>query len=191
MNNKANPNNSPAGAPTPEQLKQRANRRLLAALLLIGVAIGALALMERWRQRPATIPPPHEPSQALIAPPSPESPAEAAPSDHPVEPPPPPQVVNNEKLAAPARPAAALPPAGVKIDAKPAQATGKAYVVQVGVFMSPANAQALQQQLLKAGIPAHTETRVQLGPFQDRREAETALAKVKKLGVNAVLVTPR
>ena len=173
MNN--NPNNAPAGAPAPEQLKQRANRRLLAALLLIGVAIGGLTLIERWRQRPATTPPPHEPSQALIAPPPLESPAAPAQSDHPVEPPPPPQVVNNEKLAAPA---------------KPAPGTGKAYVVQVGVFMSPANAQTLQQKLLKAGIPAHTETRVQLGPFQDRREAETALARVKKLGVNAVLIAP-
>lgn len=191
MNNKANPNNAPAGAPTPEQLKQRANRRLLAALLLIGVAIGGLALMERWRQRPAIIPPPHEPSQALIAPPSPESPADSAGADHPVQPPPPPQVVNNEKLPAPAKPAAELPPASARIAAKPAPATGTAYVVQVGVFMSPANAQALQQQLIKAGIPAHTETRVQLGPFQNRREAETALAKVKKLGVNAVLVAPR
>lgn len=185
MKNKPNQDNAPA----PEQLKQRANRRLIAALLLIGVAIGGLALMERWRQRPAITPPPHEPSQALIAPPSP--PAEPAQSDHPVEPPPPPQIVNNENLAAPAKPAAALPSAGAKIAVKPAPATGKAYVVQVGVFMSPANAQALQRQLVKAGIPAHTETRVQLGPFQDRREAETALAKVKKLGVNAVLVTPR
>lgn len=187
MKNQPNQNKAPA----PEQLKQRANRRLIAALLLIGVAIGGLALMERWRQRPATTPPPHEPSQALIAPPSPESPAEPAQSDHPVEPPPPPQVVNNEKLAAPTKPAPALSPAGAKIAVKPAPATGKAYVVQVGVFMSPANARALQQQLVKAGIPAHTETRVQLGPFQDRREAETALAKVKKLGVNAVLVAPR
>ena len=191
MNNKANPNNAPAGAPTPEQLKQRANRRLLAALLLIGVAIGGLALMERWRQRPAIIPPPDEPSQALIAPPSPQSHAESAQVDHPEQPPPPPQVVNNEKLAVPAKAAVALPPASAKIAAKPAPATGQAYLVQVGVFMSPANARALQQQLLKAGIPAHTETRVQLGPFQDRREAETALAKVKELGVDAVLVTPR
>jgi DedD protein len=190
MNNKANPNNAAAGAPTPEQLKQRANRRLLAALLLIGVAIGGLALVERWRQRPAIIAPPHEPSQALIAPPSPELPAEPAQADRPVQPPPPPQVVNNEKLAAPAKPAAALPPASAKIAAKPALATGKAYAVQVGVFMSPANAQALQQQLVKAGIPAHTVTRVLLGPFQDRREAETALAKVEKLGINAVLVVP-
>ena len=189
MNNKAD--NAPAGAPAPEQLKQRANRRLLAALLLIGVAIGGLTLIERWRQRPATTPPPHEPSQALIAPPPLESPAAPAQPDHPVEPPPPPQVVNNEKLAAPAKPATASPSAGAGIAAKPAPETGKAYVVQVGVFTSPANAQTLQQKLLKAGIPAHTETRVQLGPFQDRREAETALAKVKKLGVNAVLVAPR
>ncbi len=190
MNNKANPNNAPAGASTPAKLKQGANRRLLAALLLIGVAIGGLTLMERWRQRPAVLPPPHEPSQALIAPPPPESSAEPAQSDHPVEPPPPPQVVNNEKLAAPAKPAAASPTANIRIAVKP-PATSKAYVVQVGVFTSPANAQALQQQLVKAGIPAHTETRVQLGPFEDRREAETALAKVKKLGVNAVLVAPR
>ncbi len=191
MNDKANSNNAPADASAQEQLKQRANRRLLAALLLIGVAVGGLALMERWRQRPAIIPPPHEPSQALIAPPSPEPPAEPVQVDHPVQPPPPPQVVNNEKLAAPARPAAALPAGTAKIAVKPAPATGEAYLVQVGVFMSPANAQALQHQLVKAGIPAHTETRVQLGPFQDRREAETALAKVKKLGVNAVLVAPR
>ncbi len=191
MNSKTNPVNAPADARTPEKPERRANRRLLAALLLIGVAIGGLALMERWRQRPAIIPPPHEPSQALIAPPSPESPAEPVQADHPAEPPPPPQVVNNEKLTAPARPAAALPPATAKIPVKPAQATGETYLVQAGVFMSPANAQALQQQLVKAGIPAHTETRVQLGPFQDRRDAETALAKLKKLGVNAVLVAPR
>ena len=191
MNNKTNPINAPVGAPTAEQLKQRANRRLLAALILIGVAIGGLYLMERWRQRPAITAPPHEPAQALIAPPSPESPAEPAQAGHPAERPPPPQVLNNEKLAAPAKPAAASPPASAKISAKPAPATGNAYVVQVGVFTSPANAQALHQQLLKAGIPAHTETRVQLGPFQDRREAETALAKVKKLGVDAVLIAPR
>lgn len=189
MNDK--PDNAHAGAPAPEQTKQRAKRRLLAALLLIGLAIGGLALMERWRQRPMSTPPPHEPSQALIAPPAQESPAEPAESDHPVEPPPPPQVVNDERLSAPAKPAAASITAGARIAPKPVPATSTAYVVQVGVFQSPANAQALQQQLLKAGIPAHTETRVQLGPYQDRREAETALAKVKKLGVNAVLVVPR
>jgi len=189
MENQANPNSAPAGTVIPEQLK-RANWRLLAALLLIGLAIGGLALVERWRQRPSFVPPPHEPSQALIASP-PATPVETDGSDIPVEPPPPPQVVNNEMLPAPARPAASLPSLRIENAARPPRSAGKSYVVQVGVFMSPANAQVLQQQLVKAGIPAHTETRVQLGPFEDRREAETALEKVRKLGVNAVLVAPR
>ncbi|MGQ0579959.1 MAG: SPOR domain-containing protein [Betaproteobacteria bacterium] len=191
MDSKTKQVNAPADTRTAEKPERRAAPRLLAALLLIGVAIGGLALIERWRQRPVIIPPSHEPSQALIAPPSPQAPAESDLADRPEEPPPPPQVVNDEKLAAPARPAAALPPASAKIPAEPATATGRAYVVQVGVFASPANAQALQQQLVKAGIAAHTETRVQIGPFQDRREAEAAQAKLKKLGVNAVLVAPR
>jgi DedD protein len=59
------------------------------------------------------------------------------------------------------------------------------------VFSSPANAQALQKQLARAGIPARTETRVQLGPFKDRRDADKALAQAKKLGIDAVIVTPR
>src|SRR6266850_3334529 len=123
----SNPSNAPAGALTPERLKQSASGRLLAALLLIGVAIGGLALVERGRQRPAITPPPHEPSQALIAPPSPESPADPAQSDHPAAPPPPPQVVNNEKRVAPApaKPAPASPAAGAKINAKQAPATDK------------------------------------------------------------------
>ena len=182
-------NNASASATDPEQRKQRASRRLLAALLLIGVAIVGLALMERWRQRPEIAAPSHEPSQALIAPPEP--PAGSAQTDHPSEPPPPPQVVNSDKAGASAKPAAAPPAASSRAAAKPAGAAIPAYVVQAGVFNSPANAQALQNKLVKAGIPAHTETRVQLGPFRDRVEAERALAKVRKLGVNAVLVAPR
>ena len=65
------------------------------------------------------------------------------------------------------------------------------YVVQVGVFNSPANAQALQNQLRRAGLEARLETRVQIGPFKDKREAEQAIARAKKLGINAILVKSR
>jgi len=68
-------------------------------------------------------------------------------------------------------------------------APGKVYLVQVGIFNSPANAQALQKQLRRAGIEAHLETRVQLGPFKDKRDADIALARARKLGVDAVLVS--
>ena len=64
-------------------------------------------------------------------------------------------------------------------------------MIQVGVFTSPANAQALQKQLRRAGIESHLETRVHLGPFKDKRDAEKALARAKRLGINAVLVSAR
>jgi DedD protein len=128
------------------------------------------------------------------------------------EPPAPPRVVNNERLFAPpprpveaprARepaPAAAvreapkaLPPA--RADA-PARTEGRAelprgYQVQLGVFASPDNAQALQRKLAELGVATSTETRVLLGPFNERAEAERALEQMRRLGVGAILAPAR
>ena len=186
-------NSSEPVAPVQEETNSPAGRRLIGAAVLIGLAIGSLALVDRFRDRPAGLTPPHEPSQALITTPGPEP---AAPPGNPapaVTPPPPPQVVNNETLAPPPRAAATTPPpvANTVSAEKSVLVPGKAYMIQVGVFTSPANAQALQKQLHRAGIEAHLETRVQLGPFKDRREADKAFARAKQLGINAVLVSAR
>jgi DedD protein len=161
---------------------------------MIGLAIGGLALVDQFRDRPVSIAPPHEPSQALITTPTQESDTAAARPDQPVTPPPPPKIVNNETLTPPPR-ATTVTPLAQQAAAIPAETTplvpGKAYLVQVGVFTSPANAQALQAQLRRAGIEAHLETRVQLGPFKDKRDADKALARAKKLGINAVLFSAR
>ena len=193
-NNKDMPTNSSEPvAPVQEETKSPAGRRLIGAAVLIGLAIGSLALVDRFRDRPAGLTAPHEPSQALITTPGSEP---AAPPGNPapaVTPPPPPQVVNNETLAPPPRAAATTPPpvANTVSAEKSVLFPGKAYMIQVGVFTSPANAQALQKQLHRAGIEAHLETRVQLGPFKDRQEADKALARAKQLGINAVLVSAR
>jgi len=42
-----------------------------------------------------------------------------------------------------------------------------------------------------SGVPSTLETRVQVGPFRTRHEAELAQAKLKELGVEAILVPPR
>ncbi len=190
-----NSSKSPAPAPAPaaEEIKARTGRRLILAAALIGLAIGGLALVDRFRERPTGLAPPHEPSLALITTPVQESEVPAARLGQVAIPPPPPQVVNNETLATPPRTASAPPSPATQ--SAPAQnnapVPGKAYLVQVGVFASPANAQALQRQLRRAGIDAHLETRVQLGPFKDKRDADKALARARKLGVNAVLVGGR
>jgi cell division septation protein DedD len=164
--------------------KRRTRHRLLLALVLIGLAIAGLAVVERFRGHPEFLPPPHEPSQALIAPPPPASePVAAALHPPPAALPPLPLVINEADKPAP-------PPATVR-NLPPPASDSAAYLVQAGVFTSPANARSLQQRLAKAGIRAKVETRVQLGPYKDKQEAEQAVTKLKKLGVNAMMVPAR
>lgn len=64
----------------------------------------------------------------------------------------------------------------------------KAFEVQLGVFTDMENAKQLQTKLAEHGIPSHTETRVQIGPFKNRVEADQARAKLKALGISSVVV---
>jgi len=89
--------------------------------------------------------------------------------------------------------AAAEPPLAVK-PAEPQRTPEpppRAFIVQLGVFTTPANAEALREKLARDGIEAHTETRVQLGPFKDKAEAEAVMAKLKAIDVKAVLLPQR
>jgi cell division septation protein DedD len=54
--------------------------------------------------------------------------------------------------------------------------------LQLGLFSSMGNAEKLVKELKAKGIEAHTETRVQLGPFKNRAEADEAMAKLRSLG---------
>lgn len=67
---------------------------------------------------------------------------------------------------------------------------GKGYVVQLGVFSNPENARELVDKLNKQGIRAYLEARVQIGPFQNRQEAETAQIEMRKLGYNPLVTLP-
>jgi DedD protein len=64
----------------------------------------------------------------------------------------------------------------------------KAFEVQLGVFTDIDNAKQLQAKLAQHGIPSHTETRVQIGPFKSRVEADRAREKLKSLGITAVIL---
>lgn len=63
-----------------------------------------------------------------------------------------------------------------------------AYVVQLGVFSNPQNALRLVERLRAAGIPAQTETRVILPPFESKTEAELAVTRLREKGIAAVVV---
>jgi len=96
----------------------------------------------------------------------------AAPAEKPAAPPPPPPVVT---------PHATKP--------VPAPAPMKnAYLVQLGVFSAPGNAQALADKLDALGIPAHIESRVVVGPFKNRAEADAAQKRLKASGLGKGMV---
>ncbi|GGP27543.1 SPOR domain-containing protein [Silvimonas amylolytica] len=61
------------------------------------------------------------------------------------------------------------------------------YTIQAGVFLHAANADKLLTQLQSAGVPAWLETRVQIGPFKNKADAEAAIRKLRKLGIEPIV----
>lgn len=61
------------------------------------------------------------------------------------------------------------------------------YEVQLGVFTDMDNVRQFQGRLTQLGIASHTETRVQIGPFKTRAEAEKAKKSLESHGISAVI----
>ncbi len=79
-----------------------------------------------------------------------------------------------------------------------APATPQRLVVQVGAFESAERVREVRQRLERAGLATYTHvaqtpdgprTRVRLGPFASRAEAERAAERVRQLGLPAAILT--
>lgn len=75
---------------------------------------------------------------------------------------------------------------------------GNRFVVQVGAFADAARAKEIRLKLERAGLKTYTHvaqtkegprTRVRVGPFSDRSEADKAAAKIKTLDLPAAILT--
>lgn len=64
------------------------------------------------------------------------------------------------------------------------------FALQAGVFSDPRRAEELHARLTLEGIPSTIEARVQVGPFKSKEEAEAARAKMKTMGIDAVMLLP-
>lgn len=60
------------------------------------------------------------------------------------------------------------------------------YALQAGVFADPRRAEDLYARLVQEGIPATLETRVLVGPFRNRDEAERVRTKMIGMGIDAL-----
>lgn len=91
-----------------------------------------------------------------------------------------------------------MPPVRVKDQPAPASRpiaraveSARQFLVQVGVFSNLANAEELRARLENAGVPAHIEARVHVGPFASREEADRAREKMKAIGVEPGIIMTR
>lgn len=79
--------------------------------------------------------------------------------------------------------------------ATPGASGGARLVVHAGVFKFPQNAARVAEAARKAGLPVQTEkqanglTRVSIGPFARRDEAETALRRLREAGFPGSIAT--
>lgn len=81
------------------------------------------------------------------------------------------------------------------LEGKPAAADSGRYVIQVAALSAKDKVEELQGKLRDAGIKSFTQkspngelTRVKVGPFGSREEAEKARAKLQKIGLSGSLV---
>ena len=179
------------------QLKRRARRRLIGAIVLVSAIVVVLPMVLDSEPKPVgreisvripspdagpfagqIAPPPAAEGKASAAAPQQAAPKESAPA--------------TEAKAAP-RKEPAKPRPKPKPKPKPAKAAEGQFVVQVIALADADKARQMQEQIAAAGIKSYTEivktakgdvTRVRAGPFATRDAAEKAREQLKTLGMN-------
>ena len=218
-----------------EAARTRARRRLIGAVVLLGIGIIAFPILFETQPRPIPVDIPIQipsrenapplalpaakpvvatssaPSVAKVAteeaPRDPVPAATAAPKPAPIAAPAPVvAVATPPKAEAPPPKAEAAPPKAQPAPApapmavaapKPEAGSGR-FVVQVGAFAESTAVREARAKVEKLGLTTYTQvietsagarTRVRLGPFATREEADKAAGKVKAAGLPASVLT--
>lgn len=75
---------------------------------------------------------------------------------------------------------------------KPSTPPGPGYMLQLGVFGDPSNADSLRDELDGVGFPAHVQSRVVIGPYPDRKAAQAAHDKLRReRKLEGLIIPPR
>lgn len=206
------PEESASGADTRtiDQLRRKARQRLMGAAVLVVLAVAGFPLVFDTQPRPVSVDLAIDiPSKTKTSPETPPAPlasssgqpnpvaATDAEGKH--------GLGDKEELvsvaAPPAEPAkdlAIVPAPEAAQNAAKAAAAEPRYVVQVGAFLEDAKVRETRSKLEKAGLKTYTQvveakdgkrTRVRLGPFGSKSEAESAAEKAKALQLQAIILS--
>ena len=218
---------TPAGGDSAQAIgaaRTRARRRLIGAVLLLGIGVIAFPLLFETQPRPIpvdiAIEIPRKEGAAPLALPAPRASAPVLPvvptvpaASKPAVATPviteskteagkevaAPMEVAAKSTAKPAAPSAPVSaPASTPVENRPAAEAAGRFVVQVGAFADAASVRDSRAKVEKLGLKTYTQvvdtdagkrTRVRLGPFVSRDEADKAAAKVKASGLPANVLT--
>jgi DedD protein len=206
-----------------EQARLRAKRRLIGAVVLLGIGVIAFPLLFETQPRPIAVdipivipprdgaPPLALPAPKPVAKPAASAPVVATPSAEPaqtqaaVKPVETPVSVRaSEPAAAPpkpvvvAAPAPTPPPKPAAETPKPAAVATGRFVVQIGAFAEASAVRDARIRAEKAGLSTFVQTvdtadgrrtRVRIGPFASREQAEKAAAQAKAAGLGGSVLT--
>ncbi len=189
------------------QFKKRARRRLVGAVavVLLMIIVLPMILQDRTAQAPK--------QDVVVAIPSLDQKLETASAPEPI------QEDSSNNQSAPAEAVVENKPAenstasaqleASKIDsvksevvktetAKPEPKPTANYFVQIGVFSDPENVKQMQDKLNTKSLQSRIDlidtakgkkTRLRVGPFGDKKEAESAIDKMKSIGLTGVVVS--
>jgi DedD protein len=133
-------------------------------------------------------------SKSPVPPSKPEKPAPAKPEPHPEPKPEPKPVAKGDESGARAKALLEGKDSAVAV-APPGDAR---FVVQVGAFSDAAKAREARMKVERAGLKTYTQvvdtkegqrTRVRVGPFANKAEADKAVSKIKGLELSASVLT--
>ena len=132
-----------------------------------------------------------KPTEPKIAEPkaAPVKPAETKPA---------PAKVTKPEPAAPAKPKDDGSKAKSLLDGKSGASSAERHVIQVGAFADAAKVREVRKKLEQAGLTTYTQTidgkdgkpttRVRVGPFDSREEADKAAGRIRKLELSPVVL---
>lgn len=191
------------------QFKKRARRRLVGAvaLVLLMIILLPMILQDRTAKAPkqdvvVSIPSLDQRLESEPVEPAPIQPVATAAEVSPPEVTAETKPVETKPVEAPVTTNQPSPSVAVAPKAEPAKAETKAaasgnYFVQIGVFSDPEKVKQMQEKLSAKGLKSLDElidtakgkkTRLRVGPFEAKKDAESAMEKIKSLGLTGMIV---
>ena len=188
-----------------EAVRRRAKHRLIGSAVLVLAGVVLFPFLFDQQPRPVSVDIPIEiPDRNKVKPLSlpaatpPASAAETVVTAPPPAPPPAPAAPAQDVEEILTTTAPASTPQVDPVPPKPGADVANRYVVQVGAFADTARAQEVRVKVERAGLKTYTHvaetkegrrTRVRVGPFATKAEADRAAEKIRRLELPATILT--